>query len=67
MIGFYVLELIAFSIISDLSVTLNKIIFLIFVAAIIRGISRYVNRLKQEKQRKGLINKTIKDNPKSWM
>lgn len=50
MIGFYILGIIAFSLIGDLSELINQIIFAIFVIVIIREVWRFVNRWKQERK-----------------
>lgn len=51
MIGFYILGIIAFSIIGDLSEWINQIIFAIFVIVIIREIWRYADRYRRERQK----------------
>lgn len=51
MIGFYILGIIAFSLIGDLSELINQIIFGVFVLAIIREIWRFVDRYRREKQK----------------
>ncbi|HHU20720.1 MAG TPA: hypothetical protein GXZ58_11020 [Bacilli bacterium] len=51
MIGFYILGIIAFSLIGDLSDLINQIIFGVFVLAIIREIWRFIDRYRREKQK----------------
>lgn len=52
MIGFYLLGLIAFLIIGDLSETINQILFGIFLLVVLREVTRYVKRLKSENENK---------------
>ncbi|GAA4063688.1 hypothetical protein [Amphibacillus indicireducens] len=51
MIGFYILGIIAFSLIGDLSELINQIIFGVFVLVIIREIWPFIDRYRREKQK----------------
>lgn len=48
MLGFYLLGLIAFLIIGDLSSTINQILFALFLLIVIRESLRFYRRLKRE-------------------
>lgn len=51
MIVFYILGLIAFSIVGDLTQIINQIIIVLFVILIIREVTRFLKRLKKEREK----------------
>lgn len=57
MIGFYLLGLVAFLIIGDLSTTMNKVLFGLFIILVLRELIRYYVLYLKPKQKKADVDK----------